>query len=62
MRTFNSHQPAQRSTVVSLNGDMVVKNGKRSGMLSLLMCDEATEGYMAKSIQSELASVLTVVN
>jgi len=43
-----SHQPAQRGTVVS-ERDVVVKNGKHSGMLSLLVRDEATGGLDGKN-------------
>ena len=48
-RASGSHQPAERGTVVSLNGDVVVRNGKHSGMLPLLMCDEATGGLHGKT-------------
>jgi hypothetical protein len=45
-----SHQPAYRKHGGSPKGDVVVKNGKHSGMPALLVRDEATGGLHGKTI------------
>jgi hypothetical protein len=54
-RACSSHQPAQRGTVVS-ERDVVVKNDKHGGMLSLLVRDEATGGLYGKTDQTAAQS------